>query len=469
MPENRIRFTLERAPAGSFFLQVRAFTPDRGSDSFWVRANDGNWIRWNNIDCNRKFTWDIFPGKLELAAGSNTIDIAFREGSTELDKVYLSLENNLPAAFGEQATNCSNLGNQPPSAIASASVTQGVAPLTVQLDGSASYDSDGQIIQYDWTWSGGSASGATPTVILSAGTYNIELMLTDNAGETSVATLTVKVADPGTSPSDTPFSFEAECTVRDRDWRLSEDPDASGSRFISYTGCRCDGHPSEQMASKYLNYDFLTSEADSFYLFLRLDAPDVGRNSFWIRMDDGEWIKMARQVNGRALLTNGFEWRLLNDDGRAVVFMLSPGAHTITVAARERGTKLDKLILSTTKEAPADTGVTAENCSPPVSKSAKNFPKQEVLPYEDVIFTEAAVSVFPNPVTDQLTVELNDGYTGEVSMTVVDGLGRRVRHVAYAKEGQTFRTELAVGDLSPGIYYLQLQGRCRMVERFLKR
>ncbi|WP_198664945.1 PKD domain-containing protein [Lewinella sp. IMCC34191] len=468
VPENRIRFTLERAVAGTFFLQVRAYTPDRGSDSFWVRANDGSWIRWNNIDCSQKFTWDVFPGTFELAAGKNTIDVAFREGSTILDKIYVSPEATPPSAFGEPATNCSKLDNQPPTALASASVTQGVAPLTVQLDGSVSYDADGEIIAFDWAWPGGSASGARPTVVLDAGTYDIELTVTDDAGASSTTSVTVRVAAPDNPPSASPFSFEAECTIRHADWRLSEDAEASGNRFVSYTGCRCDGHPSEQTPDRYLNYEFVTSEAETFYLYLLLDAPDVARNSFWIRIDDGEWIKMWREVKGGALLTNGFEWRQVNVDSRPVAFDLSSGAHTITVAAREPGTKLDKLILSPMEETPVGGGAPADNCNPSVKQPLEDFAKQAVLPYDEALFTEASLSVFPNPVTDLLTVEMNDGYTGEVSMTLLDGLGRRIRSSRYTKVDQHMRGELSVGDLSPGIYYLQLRGKCQTVERFLK-
>nr|WP_319921899.1 PKD domain-containing protein [Neolewinella xylanilytica] len=468
LPENRLRFTLERVAAGGFFLQLRAFTPDRESDSFWVRANEGSWIRWNNIDCTDKFTWDILPDTLELAAGSNTIDIAFREGSALLDKVFLSQQSSPPTGFGELAANCSQLNNQPPAAIASASVTQGVAPLTVQLDGSTSYDIDGQIVQYDWTWSGGSASGATPTISLSAGIYDVELTVTDDTGKTGTATITVQVASPDNPPSAAFFSFEAECTIRDTEWRLSEDPAASGNQFVSYTGCRCEGQPSMQHPDQYLNYSFVTAEEHSYHLFFRLDAPDVGRNSFWVRMDGGEWIKMWREESGAALLTAGFEWRRLNDDSRPVTFLLAPGEHTITVASREPGTKLDKLILSPSDVLPSGTGEPAQNCAPYQANLVKGDAKELVLAYETAQVTEAGLTVYPNPVTERISLELTDDYTGDVGVTLLDGLGRRVRDFRYEKADRIFRTDLSVADLSPGIYYLQLQGKCKMIERFVK-
>ncbi len=470
IPDNRIRFSLERAVAGSYFLHIRAYARNSGEDSFWIRANDGDWIRWNNIDCNHKFSWATWPTTLELSAGSNTLDIAFREGNTVLDKLFLAQDGTRPAGFGEPSTNCSALAPQPPTAIASASETQGVAPLSVQLDGSESFDYDGQIVQYSWNWEGGSASGPTPTVIFAAGVYTVTLTVTDDSGETNTTTLDLKVSPPNGIPSAAPFSFEAECTVRDRNWRLSASTAASGDRFVSYTGCRCEGEPSMRQADQYLNYGFVSTQEDTFYLFLRMDAPDVGRNSFWVRVDGGNWIKMWRESNGGPLLTSGFEWRRVNDDAHPVSFYLAPGEHTITVAPREPGTKLDKILLSATDEIPLGTGAAAQNCLESSTYSLSKAAAEEVFPYEDAMFTAASLYVFPNPVTDLLTVELNDGYTGEVAFTVVDALGRQVRHLRRPKEDRILRSELSVGDLPAGIYHLQLlQGECQTVERFVKR
>ena len=469
IPENRLRFTVERAAAGSFFLHVRAFTPDRGSDSFWVRANDGDWVKWNNIDCNRKFSWATLPATLQLVSGSNRLDIAFREGGTVLDKVCLSGERTVPTGFGVPATNCSELANQPPVAVASASVSQGVAPLSVLLDGSASYDPDGQVLRHDWTWAGGTASGATPTVTLGVGSYNVTLRVTDDAGESSTTTLNVRVLAPDQPSSAGPFAFEAECTTRHSDWRLSADAEASGGQFVSYAGCRCGDHPSEQATDRYLNYEFITSEEATFYLYLLLDAPDVGRNSFWIRVDDGQWIRMWREADGSALLTNGFEWRRVTDEGNEAAFSLAAGSHTITVAPREPGTKLDKLMLSSEVNIPVGTGAPAENCSPSIVHERNGLASETALIYTDAESAETHLSVFPNPVADYLTVEMNDGYVGDVSMTIVDGLGRLTRHLRYAKEGRNLRAELPVGNLPPGVYYLQLSGKRQTVERFVKR
>ncbi len=470
VPANRIRFTVDRAVAGTYFLHIRAYARNSSEDSFWVRANDGNWIRWNEISSQRKFSWATLPVNLELNAGNNTLDVAFREGKTQLDKLYLAQVDTQPTGFGELATNCSTLANQPPTAIASASVTRGVAPLMVQLDGSASFDYDGTIADYAWSWQGGTASGPSPMATFAAGVYTVELKVTDNEGASNTTSIDLRVVEPDDVPSSPPFSFEAECSARGPHWVSRANTGASGGQFVDFTGPRGLDEPTPGQEDRNLYVDFNTTMSDTYYLFLRLDAPDVGRNSLWVRVDDGDWIKMWRESDGRQLLTQGFEWRRVNDDAQPVSFSLMPGNHTITVAPRESGTSLDKLFLSPSEGLPQGTGVPAQNCTEYPSVMLNETAQAEARPtqpYAEV--DEATLSLYPNPVTNRLTLEVNDPYTGEVDVRVVDGLGRRVRQVRLPKEDRALRTELSVADLPPGIYYLQVwEGDSHRIERFVK-
>ncbi len=74
----------------------------------------------------------------------------------------------------------------------------GDAPLTVNFDGSASTDSDGEIVSYDWDFGDGkTGSGVNvENTFDEAGEYNITLTVTDNDGLTNskVATLVVSAA-----------------------------------------------------------------------------------------------------------------------------------------------------------------------------------------------------------------------------------------------------------------------------------
>ena len=73
--------------------------------------------------------------------------------------------------------------NQPPVAIAQADVTMGAAPLTVNFDGTASYDPEGNDLQYSWWFDDGAAYsfGATAThTFTRPGTYDVELLVEES-------------------------------------------------------------------------------------------------------------------------------------------------------------------------------------------------------------------------------------------------------------------------------------------------
>ena len=80
------------------------------------------------------------------------------------------------------------------------------------------------------------------------------------------------------------------------------------------------------------------------------------------------------------------------------------------------------------------------------------------------------LSVFPTPTSDRLNVAITDAYSGSVTLSVLDGLGRKVSEFSYEKDGPDLRTEITVSDLVPGVYLLRIEeGKEVTVKRFVKR
>ena len=81
----------------------------------------------------------------------------------------------------------------PPSAVATANPTSGIAPLTVSFSGTGSSDPDGTIVSYSWTFGDGTTgSGATVShTYSSAGTFTATLTVTDNGGATGTASVSI--------------------------------------------------------------------------------------------------------------------------------------------------------------------------------------------------------------------------------------------------------------------------------------
>jgi hypothetical protein len=97
-------------------------------------------------------------------------------------------------------------GNKAPIAVAGSNQT--ITGSSLQLNAWGSNDPDGSIVSYNWQKISGPSSFsivngqyATPTISnLVAGTYVIQLTVTDNQGATGTATVTITVNNGGSTP-----------------------------------------------------------------------------------------------------------------------------------------------------------------------------------------------------------------------------------------------------------------------------
>ncbi|AZQ13524.1 PGF-pre-PGF domain-containing protein [Halorubrum sp. PV6] len=118
--------------------------------------------------------------------------VAERDG----DDVVLAAETPGFSVFAVSAVS------QPEAAITVGS--DEVAPgETVSLSGERSSDKYGEITAYDWTIDGEAATGSvTETAFAESGEYDVELTVTNDAGETDTTTATVAVESAETGDSD---------------------------------------------------------------------------------------------------------------------------------------------------------------------------------------------------------------------------------------------------------------------------
>ncbi|GCL64054.1 PKD domain-containing protein [Pseudaquabacterium pictum] len=89
-------------------------------------------------------------------------------------------------------------GSLAPTAVIGASALRGTAPLTVAFNGAGSSDADGAVVAWDWAFSeGGTAAGSSTSRTYTApGSYTTTLRVTDNAGLSASASVTVTVDAP---------------------------------------------------------------------------------------------------------------------------------------------------------------------------------------------------------------------------------------------------------------------------------
>ncbi len=183
-----------------------AFDPDLESDRKWPAYYDGKaiWADWNNsrlfaVQMNQDRT-DYTDVNRFLEEMPLTRPHALQFGP---DGALYMIEWG--SGFGGNNANSGIYridyvqGNRAPIARATADVTSGPAPLTVQFDGSGSTDPDGSPLTYAWDFDGDGTTDATEataehtyTVV---GDYTARLTVTDADDRTAVSNIDIVVGN----------------------------------------------------------------------------------------------------------------------------------------------------------------------------------------------------------------------------------------------------------------------------------
>ncbi len=147
------------------------------------------------------YEWDLGDGST-----SSGVTLTHTYSDPGNYSVRLTVTDNNGATGSATKTLPLPPSNQPVASF-TASPSTGRAPLEVSFDASASSDSDGEIVTYDWDFGDGStASGVTVDhTYTSSDDYTVELMVVDNDGATDTATETISVAPEQNEPPNAVF------------------------------------------------------------------------------------------------------------------------------------------------------------------------------------------------------------------------------------------------------------------------
>ncbi|WP_136716643.1 PKD domain-containing protein [Halorientalis salina] len=124
--------------------------------------------------------------------------------------------------------------NEAPTPVADAAPNPIVVNETVSFDGSSSYDPDGSVESYEWTFDGGTTTTSVTTerTYTEPANYTVDLTVTDDDGATATETVTVVVEskDPTARPDANRTSVITEDSIA-FDGTNSSDPDGE---IVSY-------------------------------------------------------------------------------------------------------------------------------------------------------------------------------------------------------------------------------------------
>ena len=187
-------------------------------------------------------------------------------------------------------------------------------------------------------------------------TYTIRVRVSnDEGGFERTFTITIEDTEEGVTND---IWLEAECGIVGSNWQIEQNTGSSNGKFVVYpAGKSLSNAPSS--TADHILYSFEVSKTGSYYLSARISAPTAENNSLWVKIDNRNWIKWWEGI----VVGQSFTWNAA--PGGSIV--LEAGTHTLSVAYRESGTQLDKLLLSPSDQLPSGTGLAAGNCdaSPP--------------------------------------------------------------------------------------------------------
>jgi hypothetical protein len=145
-------------------------------------------------------------------------------------------------------------------------------------------------------------------------------------------------------------TFEVEgATTIGSNWEISTDDKASNGSYATFKAGIESISEAPAVNEGAIAIPFSVKPDGKYAVFARLNCPSADDDSFWVRMDGGAF----ESFNG--LGTSGWSWVKFDN------FTLKSGEHTLTIAYREDGAKLDKISISNDPYTPEGMGEPAKN------------------------------------------------------------------------------------------------------------
>jgi hypothetical protein len=151
--------------------------------------------------------------------------------------------------------------------------------------------------------------------------------------------------------------LEAECATVGEDWDILTNGQASNGKYVTAKPGMQSLSAAPADSRSAITLPFSVDTTETFFIFARVSCPTAAGDSLWAKMDDQEFV----MHDGFA--SSGWQWIQLSST------LLTAGQHTLTIAYREDGAKLDKISISIYPYAPKETGDNAQNCAPPRPRS----------------------------------------------------------------------------------------------------
>ncbi len=143
----------------------------------WTRPDGSSFDQYANIGTRLRATFGLYTAG---APGTYKFSVV---GATKAGYTFDPANSSTLS----KSIVLGDISNTPPTAVPNVNIMSGSVPLTVAFDSSESFDSDGEIVAYDWDFDdGNNSTEPNPSyTYITPGSFTATLMVTDNMGAIS--------------------------------------------------------------------------------------------------------------------------------------------------------------------------------------------------------------------------------------------------------------------------------------------
>jgi ribosomal protein L14 len=401
----------------------------------------------------------------------------------------LTVTDNSGATSTDNVTitvNAAPIANQAPIANAGTNQSIKLPASTVTLDGTKSYDPDGTITSYNWIEISGpsnatisNAKTATATVagLLSAGSYNFKLTVTDNKGATGSAqvTTTVTAASANQPPvanagSDQTITLPANSASLDG--TKSTDPDGT---IASYNWVEVSGPTTATIGNSTTATPTVSGLQAGAYTF-KLTVTD---NSGATATDQVIiTVNAAAVVQTNKLIANAGNDTTIGLPSTATVLNASAstdvggtitGYEWVQVSGPAFAT-IASASSSITNVSDLLTGQYVFLVTVTDNNGLTSTDSVKVTVVNNLRSSAQSMLLYPNPAQSTINLRLISDSTGSTKLSIIDAAGRTAMVIERTKAQAVLNTSINVSGLAKGMYSMQvlIGTQTVMIGKFLK-
>jgi hypothetical protein len=417
-------FTIDSA--SKYNLYARINCPTANDDSYWIKVDNGSFTTYNNLTTTG-WQWTRLISDINLSVGQHTITFGYREDGAKLDKIMLTTTQPNLTAKGSEGSNC----GQPPSIVPNQVFAVSELAFKDSTFGKPkATDPDAATEFQNWRIVGGTGASAfaidAETGALSVkdsssfdfesatGSYTLMLTVTDGYFKSGPESITINLTN-----------------VNDNT------PAVSQKQVFSLDGGTC----------------------SQLGMVKATDPDDANLTGFTTFQDwqmtggTGTGIFAINHSTGMITIANLQHVDLYNSNYTLMV-TVSDGVHTsapqtVMVTIPDKITVCHKGQLISVSKMAAIGHLQHGDCIGTCGNQAGTTRLSS-----DAILQAEGVRVYPNPVTDQLNIDLGTNSLHIRSIELIDLMGRTVLQVKV----QNSVVKVPKGSLTTGTYILQLKG-----------